>query len=129
MTLPLALIIEDDPNLGTIFETAMQNAGFDTALDPDGNRYRRIISDRTPALVILDLHLPFAHGRQILASLRADPQTAHLPILVVTADLYLARDLQTTTREHVIMKPVSPLHLMKVAQALLQTTGDHNHER
>jgi signal transduction histidine kinase/FixJ family two-component response regulator len=39
-----------------------------------------------PDLVLLDLHLPDRHGSEVLDELRADPDTAHIPIVVVSAD-------------------------------------------
>ena len=85
MTQPYALVLEDDPKLGVIFQTALQQAGYDTDLDENGNRYRALLNTRQPYLVILDLHLPFAFGGDILNEIRAKyPDTI---VAVVTADL------------------------------------------
>ena len=120
MTNSFVLIIEDDPTLGEIFEKTMQQAGFDTALDAYGNRYTALIADRVPVLVILDIHLPFASGKQILADLRHNPSTTAVPVLIVTADLYHAKDLQADN-EQVILKPVTPTRLIKTVQTILNT--------
>lgn len=115
MKQPFVLIIEDDPAIGNIFQKTMQQVGFETAIDPEGNRYQRIISDRMPAVVILDLHLPYASGRDILDDLRSNARTSKIPVWVVTADLYFAKELQAEN-ETVLLKPVSPARLMALAQ-------------
>jgi DNA-binding response OmpR family regulator len=71
MTSPYALIIEDDPKLGVIYQTALQQAGYETDLDENGNHYRALLDARQPDLVILDIHLPFAFGGDILNEIRA----------------------------------------------------------
>jgi DNA-binding response OmpR family regulator len=122
MTRPLALIIEDDPNLCTIFETTLRNAGFDTAHDMEGNHYADILSTRRPALVVLDLHLPYSTGQAILADLR-NRYADDLLIVIVTADLYGAKDL-SNNGETVLVKPVSPARLLDIAFRVKSTLKD-----
>jgi PAS domain S-box-containing protein len=42
--------------------------------------------EHAPDLVLLDLHLPDIHGRDVLRELRADPRTAHTPVVIISAD-------------------------------------------
>ncbi len=114
MTQPFAIIIEDDPKLGVIFEKSLQQAGYETALDADGDRFLTILADRDPALILLDLHLPYNSGVEILQQLRADPRFANTPVLVATADIYLAKTLQGQA-DYVLVKPVSVARLIEIA--------------
>ena len=118
MTRPLALIIEDDPKLGAIIQIALQKAGFDTDLDPDGNLYAQKLEERLPALIILDVHMPFASGVDILEQLHADERWKHIPIIVTTADLQRSKSLQGKA-EYVLLKPVSISHLVGLAVQFL----------
>lgn len=115
MTQPYALIIEDDPKLGTIFQTALQQAGYETDLDENGNRYHAFLDAHRPSLVILDLHLPFAFGGDILNDIRAKcPDTV---IAVVTADFVKAKTL-TGKADHILIKPVSVASLLRLAESV-----------
>jgi DNA-binding response OmpR family regulator len=115
MTRPYALILEDDPKLGTIFCTALQQAGYDTDLDENGNRYRSFLNEREPDFVILDLHLPFAFGGDILNEIRSKhPETV---VAVVTADLVRAKTL-TGKADHILIKPVSVASLLRLAESI-----------
>lgn len=115
MTEPYALVIEDDPKLGVIFQTAMQQAGYETDLDDNGNNYRALLAARRPDLVILDLHLPFAFGGEILDEIRAKyPDTI---VAIVTADFIKAKTL-TGKADHILIKPVSVASLIRLAESI-----------
>lgn len=115
MAQPYALIIEDDPKLGMIYQTALQQAGFDTDLDENGNRYRALLDARQPDLVILDLHLPFAFGGDILDEIRSKyPNTV---IAVVSADFIKAKTLAGKA-DHILVKPVSVASLLRLAKSI-----------
>jgi CheY-like chemotaxis protein len=106
MAKPLILIIEDDPKLAIIYQVTLQQIGYDTVLDPDGSQYNAILSRVHPVLIILDLHMPYASGVDILKQIRCDPQWMDIPVIVVTADLILAKALKGQADE-VLLKPVS----------------------
>jgi twitching motility two-component system response regulator PilG/twitching motility two-component system response regulator PilH len=118
MTNPFALVIEDDPKLGAVFEIALQQAGFETALDNDGSQFLTKLADKEPALVLLDLHLPYASGPEILRQIRANPHWVKTPVIVATADLYLAKSLQGQA-EYILLKPVSAARLLEIAKSVL----------
>ncbi|MBI4762643.1 MAG: PAS domain S-box protein [Chloroflexota bacterium] len=113
MSKPYALVIEDDPALSRIYTIALQEAGFDAALDINGNQYPSLVTARKPALVLLDLHLPYASGANILHDLRAKCPDA--VIAVVTADFIKAKSLPDKA-DHILIKPVSVERLKKIAQ-------------
>jgi DNA-binding response OmpR family regulator len=114
MTQPYALIIEDDPKLGVIFQTVMQQSGYEIDLDNDGNHYRAFLDARRPDLVLLDLHLPFAFGGDILNEIRAKyPDTI---IAIVTADFIKAKTLSGA--DHILIKPISVASLLRLAESI-----------
>ena len=109
-----ALIIEDDPKLSVIFQKALQAAGFETAVDLNGDKYPSLLDQADPALIILDLHLPYASGADILPVVRERCPKA--VIAIVTADLYTAKSLPPLA-DHILVKPVSMARLIKIAEA------------
>jgi DNA-binding response OmpR family regulator len=115
MTQLYALIIEDDPKLGMIYQTALQQAGYETDLDANGNQYRSFLDARRPDLVILDLHLPFAFGSDILDEIRA--VYPDITVAIVTADFIKAKGL-TGKADHILIKPVSVASLLRLAESL-----------
>lgn len=115
MTPLYALVVEDDPKLGVIYQTTLQQAGYETDLDANGNRYQAFLDARRPDLVILDLHLPFRFGSDILNDIRAKyPDTI---VAVVTADFVKAKEL-TLKADHILIKPVSVASLLRLAESV-----------
>ena len=122
MTKPLAMIVEDDPKLGMIYEMALQQAGYETYLDKDGDQIMLKLPSVDPALIILDMHLPYASGADILEQIRADGRWAHIPIIVATADLFAANALQGKA-DYVLAKPVSVARLVEIIARLQEKTS------
>ena len=107
---PYAIVIEDDPKLGQF-----QKRAVFVDLDTNGDKYRSFLDLAEPALVILDLHLPFAFGGDILEVIRA--RYSNTVVAIVTADLYMANTF-TGRAEHVLIKPVSVASLLKLAESV-----------
>lgn len=79
------LLIEDEPNIAEAIRFILSRDGWRVSHVADGNvALARVRSDR-PDLVILDHMLPGMSGLDILAALRADPDTAALPVMMLTA--------------------------------------------
>ncbi len=119
MTKPFALIVEDDPKLGMIYEMALQQAGYDTYLDKDGDQIMGKLPHVDPALIILDMHLPYASGAELLDQIRADERWAGVPVILATADIYAAKSLQGKA-DYVLAKPVSVGRLIEIIGQLPQ---------
>jgi CheY-like chemotaxis protein len=117
MDKPLALIIEDDEDLATIFTEATQAAGYDVQSVNEGNQALARLGESTPHLVVLDLHLPGVAGPQILRHMRADPRLRDAHVIIASADDRLAeytRDKGTI----VLLKPISFVQLRDLADRL-----------
>lgn len=79
------LIIEDDMLTAENLADTLQDSNRLIRIAGTAADARRMISARTPSLVVLDLILPDTDGRTLLAQLRSQPITADIPILVLTA--------------------------------------------
>lgn len=119
MTKPLILLIEDDAALAKIFSLALQGKGFTTEWVADGAAALIRLTEITPNLVILDLHLPNVAGPKILAHIRADERLAATRVILTTADERLAQSLEGQANL-VLLKPISPEQLSVLAARLVQ---------
>ena len=80
-----ALIVEDEQDTADAYREALRFEGVRALTVPTGREALRRASELIPDLIILDYRLPDVHGRELCRQLRADPETARVPILVVTA--------------------------------------------
>ncbi|MCL4298597.1 MAG: response regulator [Anaerolineae bacterium] len=122
MDSPFALIIEDDTKLATIFSRALWQAGFETEIILDGCTALERLTATTPAVVLLDLHLPYASGIDILHHIRTHQRLAKTRVIIVTADLFRAEALRDEV-DLVLLKPVSFTRLYHLATDLHLTTS------
>jgi two-component system phosphate regulon response regulator PhoB len=84
-TKQLVLIVEDETDLVLALEYNFQEAGFETISTTLGGEGKTIARTRTPDVVLLDLMLPDMSGNEVCKSLKTDPRTAKIPIIIITA--------------------------------------------
>ena len=115
---PLALIIEDAPELVAAFTNALQIAGYETDTATDGQMALAKLQTAVPHLILLDLHLPHVSGEEVLRTIRADERFAKTRIIFATADHTNAQYLAAGRAEFVLLKPVSFKQLRDLASRL-----------
>jgi DNA-binding response OmpR family regulator len=117
MTLPLALVIEDDPDIANVFSFALQLAGYATQIIEDGGLAIEQLNALLPALVVLDLNLPHVSGEAILQHIRAQARLAKTRVIIATAKDRAAEFLHHEA-DMVLIKPISTNQLMELAARL-----------
>jgi CheY-like chemotaxis protein len=78
-------IVEDDENTREVFRTILEHNGAHVVEAADGVQGIEVVRRQHPDVVLLDLALPGIDGRTVARKLKADPRTADVPIIVVTA--------------------------------------------
>lgn len=121
--IPLAFIIVDDPKLTTIFNKALQMANFETEVLSDGKAALQRLSAATPDLIVLDIHLPYISGEDILHWIRQDDRLRATPVVIVTADLFKAKALQREA-DQVVIKPIGFERLYNLILSLKSPNGN-----
>ncbi|MCB0034132.1 MAG: response regulator [Anaerolineales bacterium] len=118
MTKPLALIIEDEEMLATIFEQALSMAEYETEVVRDGREaMTRLDNDPVPNVITLDLHLPFVSGEDILDHIRASERLAKTKVIIATADARMG-DFLDKKADLVLIKPIRFSQLRDLASRL-----------
>jgi DNA-binding response OmpR family regulator len=79
------LVGEDDPAVARLYAAYAQSRGHAVLVAPDGPETLVMAAAERPDLVLLDIGLPKLDGRDVLRELKANPRTAGIPVLVVTA--------------------------------------------
>ena len=81
-----ALIIDDSPTIIFALNKILQSAGFITYEALDAEAGIALARSETPDLIFLDIILPGANGFAALRTLRKDPLTAHIPIIMISGN-------------------------------------------
>jgi CheY-like chemotaxis protein len=85
----LILVVDDDPQMRQLIQSALEDEGLPVATAVDGRQALRRAAQARPALVVLDISIPRVASSEVATQLRATYGQG-LPILVVTADGYAA---------------------------------------
>jgi CheY-like chemotaxis protein len=113
----VVLVVEDDPRVAALLAEVLAGAGYAPVTTGSGLGAVALVRRLRPRVVLLDLGLPYRSGAALLGDLKADPATAAVPVLVVSA---LAEALPPARRAQaagVVAKPFSPAALLAAVRA------------
>jgi two-component system cell cycle response regulator DivK len=102
----LAMVVEDDEDLAAIFTEALKKANYQVETIRDGLSAQRRIIQIEPHLVVLDMHIPYVSGAEILQQIRADVRLKHTTVVIATADARMG-EMFTEIADFVLIKPIT----------------------
>lgn len=114
------LLIEDEPNIIEAISFILSRDGWTVHTHSDGETAVERVRSLPPDVIILDVMLPGRSGFDILNELRSDPETDHLPVMMLTArgqtkDRDLAMELGA---DHFMTKPFSNADVLSLVKEL-----------
>jgi two-component system, OmpR family, response regulator len=117
--MPQVLIAEDNPDIQRIFHKAFQHAGFDVVIAADGIEAIQFMDKTLPDLLVLDINMPRASGIDVLDRLRKQNNLDKIHVIVVTGNTVAASSIDDTSVDLILVKPVSPLELVVLAERFI----------
>ncbi len=119
---PLVLIAEDEPAVAQLVERLLRRDGYQVLVASAGSEAVEIAVAHNPDVILLDLGLPAGDGVSVCRSLRADPRTQDIPVVVVTGDTSKATVATTLDlgADDYITKPFEPDELIARVRAALR---------
>ena len=115
------LIVDDSPTETHLLREMLEKNGHSVITAENGALGVKVCKDKKPALVLMDVVMPELNGFQATRQLSKDPETAHIPIIIVTTkDQETDRlwGLKQGARDY-LTKPVSEKALMTTLKSLL----------
>ena len=122
-TQPLALVVEDDDQISFLLRFILEREGFKVHVARDGKEAGQMIESLTPpAVVTLDVQLPYANGFQLLKQIRAKPSWNGSLVLMLTSksqEKDIVGALDAGASDYVV-KPFQPDELRARVRRLLK---------
>jgi len=115
------LIVDDEANVRRIVQVILQKAGHRVTMAADGVEGLERVREEPPDLVLLDVMMPRMDGFEMLRRLKADPDTAAVRVVMLTARS-LDQDVFEGERfgaELYITKPFAPIDLAALVEKVL----------
>jgi two-component system, OmpR family, phosphate regulon response regulator PhoB len=115
------LVADDDPALRRLILTTLGVDDFELMQATDGEEALRLAREQPPDLVLLDVNMPKMNGFEVCRSLKTEPSTAGVKVVMLTArgtdpDRLMGREAGA---DDYFIKPFSPLQLLNKVYALL----------
>jgi len=112
-----ALIVEDNPLLANMFARALNDINYETLVIKDGRQAMNWLLQDEPDLLLLDMHLPYISGKEILEKFSDEPRFARTYIAIVTADARMG-ELMADKANFLFNKPIDLPQFQQFAQRL-----------
>ncbi len=80
------LVVDDESNMRFLLRLVFEPEGFEVVEAHHGAAALELVKQEQPDLVVTDLMMPVMNGRELIERLRADAETADIPIIVVSAN-------------------------------------------
>lgn len=118
------LVVEDDEHIAQVLKFMLERQGYQVSHAADGRAACSHIESLTdlPALVLLDVMLPYIDGFEIVSFIRSRPQWAEVPIVMLTAKAMerdIVRALDAGANDYVV-KPFQPNELLARVRRFLR---------
>ena len=116
------LVVEDEPDIAALIAYQLTRAGYRVETAASGAEGLKAIGREIPDLLVLDRMLPGMSGDEVLESIRSEPATKSLPVLILTAKREQEDRIEGLElgADDYLTKPFSPRELVLRAQAILR---------
>lgn len=123
--MPRILVIEDNEENRDSLSRRLQRRGFEVLLAPDGKVGVEKARSEKPDLVLMDMNMPLVDGWEATRQIKAEPATAHVPVIALTAHA-MAGDKERALAAGCAdyhTKPIEFPKLLAQIESLLQGSG------
>ena len=120
--LPTILVVDDDQQNVELVQAYLEDLACETVAAHDGREALETVAAQKPDLILLDVMMPKMSGFEVCRRLKNDPDTSHIPIIMVTAlnefgDIERGIDSGT---DDFVSKPINKLELLTRIRTMLK---------
>ncbi len=121
----LVLIVEDNEKNMKLVRDILQAKGFETMEAVNAEDGIKLALARVPDLVLMDIQLPGMNGMEALKVLRAEPATAKVPVVAITASVMTQdrQQIMDTGFDGFIEKPINLRDFLATVNASIRPPG------
>jgi DNA-binding response OmpR family regulator len=111
---PRIVLVEDDATIAGMYRYHLEHEGHTVWIAADGEAGLQVTREVMPDIVFVDVMLPKLDGFGVLAALREDPNTAELPVIMLSnygSDEMRQRGLELGAKDYLVKARVTPVEL------------------
>lgn len=117
------LIVDDEPYMLRVAELSLRKGNFELIAGSNGLQALELARRLKPDLIVMDVLMPELDGLAALRQLKQDPETASIPVIMVTArgHIMTRQVAEESGAALFLTKPFSPTRLLHEAQRLVES--------
>ena len=125
------MVVDDEPDVLLLCRVNLEFEGYEVEEAANGAEALDKIRANPPDAVLLDVMMPKVDGWQVLETVKADEELAHIPIVMLTAKAQESDQMRgwTSGAAEYITKPFSPLALSQVVSDVIETDPQEEERR
>ncbi len=118
------LVVDDEIHIVQVVAIKFRNNGFDVITCENGAQALKIVSNAKPDVIVTDFQMPVMTGLELVENLRKQPDTAKIPVIMLTARGFAIEDRQKKELNisACLSKPFSPRELLQSVEEVLKET-------
>ncbi|NQU44128.1 response regulator [bacterium] len=117
------LVADDEEDIKIVLKMYLETVGYDVITAYDGLDTMERVKEEKPDLVLLDIMMPVIDGIEVLRQMKADEETRHIPVVMLTAasrSEMLAKAMKAGAVDY-IAKPFEPEQVQEAIDKALQS--------
>lgn len=130
MNKPVVLIVDDEPDVVTMWQRSLLMEGFDVLCAYDGISAVDMAEVDKPDLVLLDIMMPMMSGYDVCRQIKANPITEHIPVLCVTSaqSAEVRENVEAAGAQGLLIKPFATRELVAQINRFLPSAQSNHAE-
>ena len=117
-----ALVVDDEFHIVQVVSIKLKNNGFDVVTAENGNIAYELACETNPDIIVTDYQMPVMSGLELIKKLRENPETEHIPVIMLTARGFSIEDDQKEKLQvsACLSKPFSPREVLQTIEDVLK---------
>lgn len=121
--MPKILVVDDDIDILTLVKMTLTMNGFEVSVLSRWESINHTIQNFEPDLILLDVSLGGADGREICKNLKAETQTQHIPIILFSANIEMEKSIENCNAQAFISKPYDLNYFLNTIRSNIKTNN------
>jgi CheY-like chemotaxis protein len=116
------LVVDDDLMMGELMAAIIDSADYHTVLASNGPQALQLAETTSPSIVFCDFTMPGMNGDEVLRSLRANPRTNHIPLVLMTG--HASSDMERFGADAFLQKPFCLEEVVPLLTSVVKNHAD-----
>jgi CheY-like chemotaxis protein len=116
------LVVDDDPTLLEMYVERIKSEGAIVVEARDGQEALERIAESRPSIIMLDVMMPRLNGFDVLSRIKSDPETANIPVIILTAlsdDQKRRQGLELGAADFIVKAETLPIDVVEKIRKLI----------